>query len=212
MPSRKFSLKLQEIWSNGEQFSFKGTGTVFVGPFRMQPRKFLRIKRPLTLIYQNQEAPPITFVGAYSGEDKPESSAGPRHNPHPPSSLRHPHFSSASLKHICQVQILYLPDTDLCRGLIIQYKNGQRALGQCRVGLDTAKEWAQPSRICFINIKYDDVATGRCLQGVKVAVSHEVDHHHEEMGWSCCRMSGMLNFWFTTEEAKLEYLPFEGET
>lgn len=208
------SQQSQEMLSNMEQLSFKVVGNVLVGPFRMRPRKFVRIKRPLVPIYQNQEAPPISFLGAYeySRENRLEISAGPRHNPHPPSSLRHAHFSSASLERVCQVQILHLPGTALCRGLIIQYEDGQRALGQCRVGLDPAEEWAQPCCICFINTKYDDAVTGRRLQGVRVAISDEVDHGHEEMGWTCCKMSGVLNFWFTAKEAKLEYLSIDGKT
>lgn len=175
----------------------------------MQPSEFSLIKEPQTLIYAKNEPLPIFFIGAYSRKDRLRKAAPPRPNYalRPPLSLEDAHFSYACLHRAHQIRVFIVPDTLFCRGLIICSVDGQRALGQCRVGIDPVKELINPLRFCFKNTTYWQADLERELSCVQVECCSSVKNHvHEDMGWTCCRMSGDLIFWFTEEETKLEHL------
>ncbi|KND94338.1 hypothetical protein TOPH_00723, partial [Tolypocladium ophioglossoides CBS 100239] len=140
---------IAEFWLNADRrqcflFRLGPVRDAFIGPYIMQLSNFVLVKRPLTLTYRKNGPMPISFLGAYSEEHRLQITTPPPTKYSPPPSLRNPYFSSASLKHASRVRIFYLPGTKLCRGLIIQYEDGQRALGQCRVGIDLVAEYTRP--------------------------------------------------------------------
>lgn len=113
--------------------------------------------------------------------------------------------SSASLDNVANVQIFNDERVGLCRGIIIEYKNGlERALGQCRIGLDAMQSLAQPSHICFANVTYYRPNTEFQLLGVRVESTTKPMHEHNGMDWKCHAMESMLEFWLTKDKAKLE--------
>ncbi|KJZ70031.1 hypothetical protein HIM_10582 [Hirsutella minnesotensis 3608] len=179
-------------------------GKVFVGPYRIKPTRFTQIKRPLTLIYRKREVLPITFVGGYSPEYGVRSIKAPLHNPTPPPSLRKPHFSSAPLAGACKIRIFFIPGTEFCRGIMIHYDTGRRALGQCRLGADSIEDHTLLSSFCFLNTTYQRADEGRTLHAVRVGIFDQY-HQHQEVGWTCCTTAETLNFWFTIDEAVLEH-------
>jgi hypothetical protein len=115
------------------------------------------------------------------------------------------YVSSASLDNVASIQIFNDERAGLCKGIIIEYNNGlERALGQCRIGVDSMQSLAQPSHICFAHVTYYRPNTEVQLCGVKVESTTKPKHKHNGMGWKCRAMKGILEFWFTEEEAKLE--------
>lgn len=114
-------------------------------------------------------------------------------------------FSSASLDNVAGIQIFNDKGTGLCKGIIIEYNNGlERALGQCRIGVDSLQRLAQPSHICLAHVMYYRLNTEVKLSGVKVESTTRAIHEHNGIGWKCHVVRGILEFWFTGEEARLE--------
>ncbi|RBQ69023.1 hypothetical protein FVER53590_00356 [Fusarium verticillioides] len=82
-----------------------------------------------------------------------------------------------------------------CKGLLLDYANGaQRAIGQCRVGIDPSKAYEEPSWFCYRDI-YDPESfeeTGSC---VIECTTVKDDHKHEPCDiddWQCMRAGAGL--------------------
>lgn len=84
-------------------------------------------------------------------------------------------------------------------------KCGQRALGQCRVGVDTYEEYNNPPFLCFRNKKVRQDYTGRQVHSVVAKCFSEIPQDHDESDWICCRMAGVLDCWFTIDEMTMRY-------
>ncbi|KAB5584727.1 hypothetical protein GE09DRAFT_202 [Coniochaeta sp. 2T2.1] len=77
-----------------------------------------------------------------------------------------------------------------CRGLLFHYSNGgQRALGQCRLGVDPMSEFRNPATLCF---RVGQSTDG--IQRVWVRLG-DIEHDHSERH-TCYQMGkGTLGFW-----------------
>jgi hypothetical protein len=108
-------------------------------------------------------------------------------------------MSSAPLKDVICVQVLESEDRR-CYGILLEYGNGaQRALGDYRLGYyrsgtDCMKRYWKPSRICYLSHKV--------LNSV-VNASDDPDHghDHDQAGWICNPLSGVLELWFSMDQS-----------
>ncbi|KAJ3542142.1 hypothetical protein NM208_g4253 [Fusarium decemcellulare] len=186
-------------------FRMKLGGDVSVGlTSSKQARDLILSRSPMTMIYNVQELQPVSVIGAYpTGEDNS-----------PLTRFRHPYiddppfpnacFSLASLEKINHMTVFDDKHTGLCMGILLYYQNGaQRALGQCRVGVDPVKDYAKPGYVCFNRLTRIRLGTSVQLQATIVSGGSSRDHDHKEEGWFCYEMQGELEFWFSHEETQL---------
>ena len=56
----------------------------------------------------------------------------------------------APAKNITRADVYYDRRNGYCKGLLLKYANGaQRAVGQCRIGIDPFKAYEEPSWFCY---------------------------------------------------------------
>lgn len=81
-------------------------------------------------------------------------------------------------------------------GLLFTYKNdSQRAVGECRLGVDRSRVFEKPARICFQ--RRERTARFRFL-AMDISFSDDPQHSHpNHPGTSCSEMSGPLLFRFS---------------
>ncbi|POR32421.1 Uncharacterized protein TPAR_07376 [Tolypocladium paradoxum] len=185
--------------------STESAGNIFIGRHRTS---FSVIKQPLTLIHDKPDGLPISFVGAYSEDEGHRLQDTNLSHERSPSTAITPSFSSASLERASRIQIFYISETAICRGIIIQYEDGlRRALGQCRLGIDPVQEFAMPTHLCFSNATFRQPRMDEELRGVSVvSTTAKRIHDHKGPCWTCCEMTGFLNFYFENGATKLEHV------
>lgn len=147
-------------------------------------------------------------------------------------------FSSAPLAEVASVEIFYQkekPENKNCLGILFVYHNGsQRALGQCRIGVDSSTIHKDPMGICIANpLMGSETPTpsmGTSFRGVRVEVVHGQHQDHVSdlnvdwvpdpdadwkwapdpsvvcRGWECLPMKGVLEFWYTNFQSKVQYV------
>ncbi|OAA37402.1 hypothetical protein NOR_07101 [Metarhizium rileyi] len=183
-------------------------GDVFVGPYDLRTSKFMLIKQPQTLVYRRFDVSPIYFCDAFSRTHKlKEVCPPPNRAISGPSWQDFMYFSSAHLENAVVIRVFTVPLKKLCRGLLIEYEDGiKRALGQCRLGVDPVQKYMGMSKLCFKNVKHLKRGSKRVqVEGVIVECHSENDHTHQDLGWTCCNMSGCLKLWFVDEETRIQY-------
>ena len=78
-------------------------------------------------------------------------------------------------------------------GILLEYENGsQRALGQCRFGVDISKTQSRPAGVCLLSAR-------------RVYFVPESQHSHTHWPWEFCEMKGSLVFWFNDSETRVFY-------
>lgn len=174
------------------------------------------IQHPLTLIYERPDSEGVHFVGGYTGgaaplpamqleadeqrgsEAEPTFSFQYRKQP-----FRSASYSSAPLSNVIRAQVFSERrfSDSVCRGILLEYRDGsKRALGQCKLGVARSEECINPAQLCFTSVVTNNV------NNVKVKVFNGSSHPaHEETGWTCCLMNGVLEFWFSEREVKLNW-------
>ncbi|OTB14314.1 hypothetical protein K445DRAFT_23719 [Daldinia sp. EC12] len=189
-------------------FRLRLAGDVIVGPY--QPNQhgpngnafFALTNQPVsTLVYgwpepQNKY---ISTIGAVLNETpKPyQDDSLPSPQLKKPN-LGFPYYSFASLWNVIRVIVYDNPDTGFCRGILLHYNNGaERALGQCRIGVDPAKIYDMPTYVCFIPQRYTRPNRPGQIKTAIVRCTNQDDHKHDEEGWVCTPMCHDLDFWFT---------------
>lgn len=110
--------------------------------------------------------------------------------------------SSASLDGLNSAQV-FRDGGDCCRGILLKYRNGgERAIGQCRVGVDAIEECISPSHICWRT--YTSSQNGRWgLQCLKVELVSKSTHTHGDVEWQCHEAKGMIHFSFSERSSDL---------
>ena len=172
---------------------------------------------PRTLICDRRELAPVSIIGAYPKAIPRSDFAGfrrsglgslPQSCPSMfQSSESNVNFSSALLKGTTLITVFYREGNALCRGILFEYESGgQRAVGECRIGHDPYKIYTKPLFLCILKTTYLRPGTQLDHQASEVTFSCESSHNHEN-GWDCYEMSGVLNFWFTSEQYYLEVHP-----
>lgn len=168
------------------------------------------VQHPLTLIYERPEGEAVTFVGGYSdgtvplaalqleADEQKDTEAEPaftfQYRKQP---FRSASYSSAPLNNVYRAQVFYERGASACRGIVLEYRNGSKqALGQCKLGVDQSEEYLEPTQLCCSSLGKNSV---------QVRFSNGSSHKHEESGWTCCLMRGVLEFWFSDKEVKLNW-------
>lgn len=178
-----------------------------VGLTSSKPAKDLLLSKssPMTIIYNTQELQPVSVIGAYPTGEEDSSPMTPFHHPFiddPP--FLEACFSLAPLETVNRISVFNSKHTSRCMGILLQYENGaQRSLGQCRVGVDPVEDCMNPVYICFRRHAYVRSGTSVQLQATTVRSTTRQGHDHDEQGWTCFKMQGELEFWFSCEETKL---------
>jgi hypothetical protein len=170
-------------------------------------RDVLLSEAPTTLIYNELESQPVSVFGAYPTEVEEDSRpATPFSQPLiDDAPFPHAYFSLAPLERVNRVRVFNNELTGFCVGILFHYHNGaQRALGQCRIGIDPFKDCEKPSRICLHRCTYGRPGTPARLQATMVkSTSGQKHDHDEQQDWTCFQMQGRLEFWFSCEETNL---------
>ncbi|KAK1244955.1 hypothetical protein MKX08_004584 [Trichoderma sp. CBMAI-0020] len=186
-------------------FRFELAGDVMVGPHFLGPTQDVTwpVKEELLLVFNVAEPAAISAMSAYpnqNGEIQPFARLGK-----PP--FQEACFSSAPLEDVALVHVYSDAETGLCRGLLAEYHNGsQRALGECRIGLDPVCTYRSPACLCFRRTTRHRPGTSIELRGTRVCTADQSKHEHDEEGWLCFPMRGSLRFWFTNEQSVLDVL------
>lgn len=172
---------------------------------------------PSILIHEAPHHRPINTLGAYSERpglprtgkfEAPPSSQFPRPN----LGFYHLAHSWAPLENVTRVRVFKAAATGHFRAILLDYENGaQRALGDCRLGVDPVVAHANPSRVCFAWKESSPPAGNagdrrrrRRPKGVFVVESgSESQHSHGEDGWICSPMMGVLHVWSWARGAKI---------
>ncbi len=192
------------------QLRTKLAGEISVGPWL--PGKcsnyILANSPPTTLIHDFGEQRSVSVIGVCPNicddSDVSFGLSGPQS--YPLSSAAAFNFSSAPLEDISVAKVFYAEGYAFCRGLLFEYSNGaQRALGNCRLGVDLCRVYQKPRLLCRLEKTYRMPRFGVERRAVMVELTADVEQHtHEEQGWCCSDLSGILRFWFTGEESYLD--------
>lgn len=190
----------------------KLAGDIILGSsYKINKENVKLIQHPRTLIYQSPAGEVISFVGGHADgaalwttEQKSDAEVEPvlptfRYRKHP---FRSASYSSAPLRNVIRAQVFYerRASASACRGIVLEYRDGsKRALGQCRLGVDQSEECFEPARLCYGSLGKNSVQVTVCSRGGSHA------GHEEETGWTCCSMRGVLEFWFSETDVKIDW-------
>ncbi|UKZ87605.1 uncharacterized protein TrAFT101_003391 [Trichoderma asperellum] len=195
-------------WSRGYNnarfyLRLKLAGDIVVGStYRMRNEDVQLIQHPLTLIYERPDGEAVTFVGGYAkqleaDEQKDAEAVSTFTFQYRRQPFMSATYSSAPLNDVIRTRVFYERGAPACRGIVLEYGNGsKRGLGQCRLGVDQTEECIDPTQLCYSSLGKNSV---------QVRFSNGSSHWHEETGWTCCMMRGVLEFWFSDTEVKLNW-------
>lgn len=193
-------------------FRTKLAGDVAVGPCHSGEYRdhILSSSAPRLLIYNSHPlTAQATLFGAYPGDQEINSEFSP---PWPSGSISEvpgTAFSSAPLRDVTRIQVFFDEQNRICRAILLDYQNGaQRAVGNCRLGVDPVKTYPSPRRVCFYH------PSGLSMNGhLHPVFSREVEsgssssHSHDEDGWVCAAMEGNLECWSMDLESLIRIDP-----
>lgn len=157
----------------------------------------------MTLVYgEPDELQPVSIFGASSARKSgfPQPFSLQDFRPEPAGA----YFSWAPLRGVLSTCTFYERDTGLCRGIVIYYENGgSRAIGQCRLHVDSSISVVRPTRICFQITTYLTRLRKRERRGVRVEFGGDDDdpHRHSGEGWKCLPLLGVLKLSFTEDSS-----------
>ncbi|PNP80040.1 hypothetical protein FNYG_06750 [Fusarium nygamai] len=114
--------------------------------------------------------------------------------PNAESTRRFPRTTSSTITHSCscallrtqvplqgttRIDVFTCKATGLCRGMLFGYEDGaQRAVGQCRMGIDNATTYINPTRIC-----YSDTMRAHCCAGDDACSNEEYEMNEDYEQW-----------------------------
>ncbi|KAL7927399.1 hypothetical protein ACQKWADRAFT_276567 [Trichoderma austrokoningii] len=185
----------------------KLAGDIVLGStYRINKENVKLIQHPLTLIYESPAGEVVSFVGGHATAEQRDDAEVEdfvptfQYRKHP---FRSASYSSAPLGNVIRAQVFYKRRASApeCRGIVLEYRNGStRALGQCRLGVDLSEECFEPAQLCYSSLGNNSVQ-------VKVYSNGDLHagHDDEEADWTCCLMRGVLEFWFSETDAKINW-------
>ncbi|KAL6910159.1 hypothetical protein GGI43DRAFT_389466 [Trichoderma evansii] len=86
----------------------------------------------------------------------------------------------------------------VCNGILLEYEDGtERALGQCRLGLDPVQCYEHPTNFYYAGAKCVN-RSGREYKSVRAAFDSETGlfSTHDTAEWETCQMKGVIQFSF----------------
>jgi hypothetical protein len=108
--------------------------------------------------------------------------------------------SSAPLARVSAATVFFDKETELCLGILFQYENGGlRAVGQCRLGFDPYKKYAEPLTMCsrIVTLSKDGWRGNILGNRIEFGGWRPHEQHPEEDGWECRSLQGTLIFYFS---------------
>jgi hypothetical protein len=152
---------------------------------------------PELFIYSAADVGPATIFGTYPREEQKCEVSPPFPDPwsNSPAFIPHVHSYSAPLDNVSCMHVLE-DDGGKCNGFLLEYNDGaQRALGNCRLGVDRMVKYWKPLRICQMG------GPQGCprLPMSYVEAGNDDEHEHELLGWTCNPCQGVLEFWFSKD-------------
>ncbi|EWG36251.1 hypothetical protein FVEG_14642 [Fusarium verticillioides 7600] len=89
-----------------------------------------------------------------------------------------------------RIDVFTCKATDLCRGMLFGYEDGaQRAVGQCRLGIDNVTTYINPTRICYSDAMWPHCCAGDDNCSNEDIMNEEIEHC-EEIECSTSRFQG----------------------
>ncbi|VUC22541.1 unnamed protein product [Clonostachys rosea] len=191
-------------------FRTKLAGEVVLGPLPVRNSSqdvLLAPSYPKLLIHNIPEFGPITAFGAFAPENDDSvpgfSDTAPSNVPSSPTLFS----SAASLESVTCIQVFGNKRTGAPAGILFYYENGaQRAVGNCRIGLDKVQTYDKPTRLCWHSLmerhelrviyKFDSGNSSRHCH-----TSHRDPQYHDV--WVCNDLKGTMEFWFSEEDSSL---------
>ena len=188
----------------------KLAGEVSVGPWlRDDSYPYNLAIDPETLIFDRRELDGISVLGFYLNNQPRDREGltscirGPEGYPSPfvdASNAQVTNFSSAPLQNIILAKVFREKVHRFCKGLVFEYGTGaQRALGDCRLGVEPYQTYTQPQFLCIRQITYETTRSRLDRRAFMIQFPDNREHGHEEQDWRCLEMSGVLQLWFTHE-------------
>lgn len=221
-------------------FRLKLAGDVTIGPMLLAPRvdTTLAATAPMSLVFSGHESFILSAAGAYSQlpAHNPPPEVSPPFGDLPPREISRAndyssYLSTAPLdKPIARITVFCDAERDFDRGLLIEYKDGgQRALGQCRVGVDDETEFENPQCLCISRGGYTYVVPkpaarqpgtqhwqvfyAQCTEDI--GDGHEHAHDDEDDIWECIPVGqpgcGRLEVWFTAKTGRVAVIEDDDE-
>ncbi|CAH0020516.1 unnamed protein product [Clonostachys rhizophaga] len=189
-------------------FRTKLAGEVILGPLPARYRYkdvVLMPSSPKLLIHNITEFGPITVFGAFAPE-KDDSvpsflSAPPSNIPSGPAL-----FSSVSLESVTCIEIFEGIKTGTPAGILFHYENGaQRAVGNCRIGLDSVQTYIKPTRLCWQSIskRPNSMRAIYKLDSGDYSKHQHCTHLTQNDIWVCNALEGTMEFWFSQEDSSI---------
>lgn len=160
---------------------------------------------PKLLIHNITEFGPITVFGAFAPE---RNDSVPSFLNAPPSNIPSGPalFSSVSLESVTCIEIFEGIKTGTPAGILFYYENGaQRAVGNCRIGLDSAQTYIKPTRLCWQSIsKRPNSMRAICkLDSGDYSKHQHRTHLTQNDIWVCNALEGTMEFWFSQEDSSI---------
>ncbi|EMT61219.1 hypothetical protein FOC4_g10014268 [Fusarium odoratissimum] len=109
-----------------------------------------------------------------------------------PSGLRYIN-TKVPAKDITHANVYYNRRNGYCKGLLLEYASGaQRAVGQCRIGVDPFKAYGKPSWICYRDICDPETCeeTGSCIVECTTGTNSHEREPRDIGDWVCMRPRG----------------------
>ncbi|KAJ3485697.1 hypothetical protein NLG97_g6758 [Lecanicillium saksenae] len=190
------------------------SGEVMLGPYIPLGKDYWMEDDPTTLIHGISRMGAVYPLGTASRDEEGEEEEVFYRNPLSLAApFDHAYFSYAELHDVASVEVYHDKALHICRGVLVRYSNGgERALGQCRIGVDAVRVFEQPTCFCYKKTKYLRQGTRVHRDSVTVECHPSVNHDHSENGWFCVKFPSRLEWWFTSEESRISYTPgLEGQ-
>lgn len=144
---------------------------------------------------------PISVLGLYPQKWRTIRSTLP--SPLQASLFRGTLFSEAPLEKVEHALTFLDTKTRFCVGILLKYQNGaQRALGQCRVGIDMVHYCETPAYILYAPSTYSSSKVETKLRSVKVQFER-VYTGVSQPRWTRSEMEGIIQMWFNARQTIL---------
>lgn len=187
----------------------KIAGEVVLGPYMPYGKDIWMEDDASTLVHGISRMGAVYPMGLAPRSEQGEDDGVVYENPmnlSPP--FEHAYFSVAELDNVVSIEVYHDQILGICRGVNVQYESGgERALGQCRVGVDSVSTYAKPMWFCFKKTTYLRPGTRVERDSIKIECHAGAKHHHQQDGWSCCQFPSRLEWWFTSEETRISFTP-----
>ncbi len=186
-------------------FRTKLAGDIIIGKEMREnvEDNWLAAPAPVAMLYGDPKpGRNITFFGGHNRALSPDPALlRPFHQPGPGSVLLgQAYFSWAPLSSVSSAVVFSDESTGACRGILFCYHDGgARAVGQCRLHVDSTASVLRPARICFqVDSDPDRINKTAHTPRVKFkgARSGGASSKVEE-GWESRQMEGIIKFWIS---------------